>query len=217
MKLPYITLVSTTSIDGKIRGLREGERLSEITPLSRKVTTRIHELRAKSDAILVGANTIRLDNPHLTVRYAKYHKKPWRVTLSTKGNINLKSNFYDGEAPTILITTQGAPKTKIKSLKEKGIKVIITGSSQIDLHRAFGELRNLNIKKVMVEGGPTIISNLLNEKLVSKAILITYPFLLGGDMVVPTLTKRLNHPIKAKLLQIYKLDNFVFKTYELMY
>ena len=66
-----VSIISTTSIDGKIRGFGEDDRLSDIYPMPQSVLIEIHKLRAKFDGIMVGANTVRLDNPSLTVRYVE--------------------------------------------------------------------------------------------------------------------------------------------------
>ena len=84
---PYITLSAAISIDGKIATKIGDSKLS-----SKKDKTRVHRLRAKNDAILIGSNTVKQDNPMLTVRYAK-GKNPIRIVLDSKAAINPKSRI----------------------------------------------------------------------------------------------------------------------------
>src|SRR5574338_104846 len=84
---PYVILNAAISIDGKIASKNNYSKLSSKTDLKR-----VHELRSNVDAILVGKNTVKRDNPLLTVRYTK-GKNPIRVILDSNGSISINSRI----------------------------------------------------------------------------------------------------------------------------
>jgi len=84
---PYVILSAATSIDGKI-ATRTG--ISHLS--SKQDSIRLHKLRSKVDAILVGKNTVLRDNPMLTVRHIK-GKNPIRIILDSEGNIPKNSKI----------------------------------------------------------------------------------------------------------------------------
>ncbi len=95
---PYVILSAATSVDGKIATRTGDSNLS-----SRQDKVRLHKLRSKVDAILVGKNTVLLDNPLLTVRYTR-GKNPIRIILDSKGTISKKSKILQtsNKIPTII-------------------------------------------------------------------------------------------------------------------
>ena len=84
---PHVILSAAVTIDGKIATRTGDSKLS-----SKRDKIRVHKLRSKVDAILVGINTVLLDDPILTVRYAK-GKNPVRVVLDSRGTISSKSRI----------------------------------------------------------------------------------------------------------------------------
>lgn len=86
---PYVILSAAISIDGKIATRTGKSNLS-----SKRDLIRIHNLRKNVDAILIGKNTVNIDNPLLTVRYVK-GKNPIRVILDPKGSLSLKSKVIN--------------------------------------------------------------------------------------------------------------------------
>src|SRR5574339_480471 len=111
---PYIILNAAITIDGKIASKTGDSKLS-----SKKDVIRVHKLRSNVDAILVGRNTIKRDNPLLTVRYAK-GKNPIRIILDSKGSIPINSKIFQTskKIPTIIATSSQISSHK-KILLEK--------------------------------------------------------------------------------------------------
>ena len=95
---PYVILSAAISIDGKISTITGDSKLS-----SKKDHIRLHKLRSKVDAILIGKNTLLQDDPILTVRYTK-GKNPIRIILDSKGTIPINSRIIktSNEIPTII-------------------------------------------------------------------------------------------------------------------
>jgi len=201
MHRPYTIIVSEVTIDGKLT-LKRGSSSKEIMKFMDEEATRyLHQIRAKVDGIMVGAETIRTDNPFLTVRYAEGNN-PTRIIPTRTANIPLDANVLQHHAPTIIVTTEKAPAEKVDALKEK-VEVITCGNDEVDLIRMMDILYQKGIKKLMVEGGATLNWQLLKLGLVDEVRLIHMPFIVGGKDT-PTLVdgegfSSLDEIIKAKL------------------
>ncbi|RUM58642.1 MAG: 5-amino-6-(5-phosphoribosylamino)uracil reductase, partial [Persephonella sp.] len=149
MRRPYTLIVSEVTIDGKLT-LRRGYSSKEIMKFMDEEATRyLHQIRAKVDGIMVGAETVRTDNPFLTVRHV-VGRNPVRIIPTRTANIPLDANILKSDAPTIIITTEKAPEEKVKKLEEKA-EVIICGKDEIDLIHMMEILYNKGIKSLMVE------------------------------------------------------------------
>jgi diaminohydroxyphosphoribosylaminopyrimidine deaminase / 5-amino-6-(5-phosphoribosylamino)uracil reductase len=162
--MPFVILKVAMSKNGKISG-RKYISCAE----SRK---KVHLMRADSDAILVGINTVIADNPKLTTRLVK-GKNPIRVVLDSRLRIPLDSNVLDKKAKTIIATTKKYDKKKMRKLK--GIEIIICGKNKVDLKRLLKELGEKNVIKLMVEGGKEVIDSFITQKLVNKAVFFVSP------------------------------------------
>ena len=219
MNRPYIIIVSEVTIDGKLT-LKRGASSKEIMQfMDEEATKYLHQIRAKVDGIMVGAETIRTDNPFLTVRYAE-GKNPTRIVPTSQANIPLDANILQKHAPTIIVTTENAPEDKVKSLEEK-VEVIKCGENQVDLIKMMDVLYNKGIKTLMVEGGSTLNWNLIKLGLVDEIRLIHMPFIIGGEDT-PTFVdgegfKSLDEIVKAKLRAHFLRGSHLITEWEIKY
>lgn len=172
---PYVILSAAMSIDGKIAARTYHSKLS-----SKKDLVRVHKLRRNADAILVGKNTVLVDNPTLTVRYVK-GKNPIRIILDSKASIPLTSKIIKTARRicTIVIVTKKAPKKNIERLQRNGVTVIRCGNNRINLKKLLEILWKKGINKILLEGGGITNWFFLKERLVDKIILTITPFVLG--------------------------------------
>ncbi|TLX94694.1 MAG: 2,5-diamino-6-(ribosylamino)-4(3H)-pyrimidinone 5'-phosphate reductase [Thaumarchaeota archaeon] len=172
---PYIILSAAMSIDGKIASRSGDSKLS-----SKKDLVRLHRLRRNMDAILVGRNTIAVDDPLLTVRHVQ-GKNPIRVILDSRGAIAKSSKIIKtaSKIPTILVVTEKAPKT-LEKLTKKKVEVIRCGQDKIDLKRLLRILLKKRINKILLEGGGITNWYFIKEKLIDELILTVTPYVLGG-------------------------------------
>ena len=178
MGRPYTIMVSEVTIDGKLT-LRKGVSSKEIMKYMDEEAVRyLHELRAKVDGIMVGAETIRTDNPFLTVRHVE-GKNPTRIVPTSKANIPLDANILQKHAPTIIFTSSEAPEDKVKALEEK-VEVIRCGKEKINVLRMMEILYSKGIKNLIVEGGSTLNWELIKYGLIDEIRLIHMPFIVGG-------------------------------------
>ncbi len=219
MNRPYIIIVSEVTIDGKLT-LSRGVSSKEIMKFMDEEATRyLHQIRAKVDGIMVGAETVRTDNPFLTVRYAE-GKNPTRIVPTSKADIPLDANILQKHAPTIIVTTESAPEERVKALEEK-VEVVKIGDNSVDLIKMMDFLYKRGIKNLMVEGGSTLNWNLIKLGLVDEIRLIHMPFIIGGKDT-PTLVdgegfKSLDEIVKAKLRAHFLRGSHLITEWEIKY
>jgi 2,5-diamino-6-(ribosylamino)-4(3H)-pyrimidinone 5'-phosphate reductase len=173
---PHVILSAAMTLDGKIASKTGDSELS-----SKQDKIRVHKLRSNVDAILVGSNTVKRDNPTLTVRHAK-GKNPIRIILDSKGTINLNSKIVrtSKKIPTILAVSKKATKKNIFQLKKHSIEVIITGKNRTNIKNLLRKLSEKKIRTILVEGGGSVNWEFLKEGLVDEIIVTVSPFLIGG-------------------------------------
>ena len=141
-----------------------------------------HEVRAASDAIMVGSNTIRLDNPSLTVRHVP-GSNPLRVVSASMGDLPLDSQILTDGKSTLVAVSEAAPASRIAALRSSGAEVVYVGSVNVDLVGLFGLLHERGIGSIVVEGGATLLASLLRGRLVDRIVVQHIPVIFGGDGV----------------------------------
>jgi riboflavin-specific deaminase-like protein len=210
-----------STIDGKIT-IRQGTSSKIFGKILKKekgfkeMTEKLYQKRAQSDGIMVGSKTIIIDNPSLRAK----NKDLVRVIPDAKGEIPLNSNIFIDGGKTIIGITKRTPKSYIRELKKKCIKIVLCGSGpNIDLSLLMKKLYLIGIRKLMVEGGGTLNWNLISKGLVDEIIVVTFPLLVGG-LKTPTICdgdgiEDINEIIFAKLIRVYRTDSFVLKRYKL--
>jgi 5-amino-6-(5-phosphoribosylamino)uracil reductase len=219
MKRPYVIIVSEVTVDGKLT-LSKGVSSKEIMKFMDEEANRyLHETRAKVDGIMVGAETIRTDNPYLTVRYVS-GKNPTRIIPTSTADIPLDANILKKDSPTIIVTTEKAPEERVKALSEK-VEVIIAGKEEVDLFKMMDILYNRGIRNLMVEGGSTLNWNLIKNGLVDEIRIIHMPFIVGGTDT-PTLVggegfKSLEEVVKLKLRAHFMRGSHLITEWEVKY
>ncbi len=170
---------SAMSIDGKIASVSMDSRLSSMQDI-----VRVHRLRSMVDAVMVGINTVKIDDPMLNVRYVKGKKRgPLRVIVDSNATIaDIKCKIMDtcNTIPTLIAVSERASKDRINTIISKGAKVIIIGKDMVDLKGLLHELAIMNIKSILVEGGGEVNWSLIKEGLLDELIVTVAPVILGG-------------------------------------
>jgi len=174
---PYVILSSAISVDGKIATRAGDSNLS-----SKQDKVRLHKLRSKVDAILVGKNTVLLDNPLLTVRYAR-GKNPIRIILDSKGTISKKSKILQtsDKIPTIIAVSKKISKSNFDKLCKFPVEIITAGKNSVDIKLLLKKLSNKKINTILVEGGGTVNWEFIKHNLFDELIITLSPFLIGGN------------------------------------
>ena len=153
---PFVIAKCGMSLDGRLTAPpSEGRWLT--SPASRR---HAHRLRAQVDAILVGAETIRTDDPQLTVRGVQGARQPWRVVLSRSGSLPANAR---------ILKDRFANRTLV--FREIGFDSLLR------------ELGAKEITSVLIEGGGGVLGQALDQRLVDKVQVYAAPILTGGPIV----------------------------------
>lgn len=181
-KIPYITLKVAQSIDGKIS--KSNNEQSWLT--GKESILFVHQKRAVYDAVLVGANTVAVDNPLLTVRNVE-GRNPKRIILDGKLSIDLNAKVLNCEdvEKTFLITSEDSDNAKIKKIIEKGAKVyqFKSDKAQLELKDILIKLGEEKITSLFVEGGSEIFSQFIDENTYDEIIILQAPITLGEGVI----------------------------------
>lgn len=172
----YVIVYSTMTVDGKIASRTRYSKLSCQHDLRR-----LHELRSESDGIMIGANTVIIDDPSLRVKYVN-GKNPTRIIVDGMLKTSLTARVYTLKtAKTLVLTTSIAPENKIRALKNLGIEVIkFPGEPPINMRKALNELCIRGLQKIMVEGGGELLWHLFKDDVVDELRLTIAPYIFGG-------------------------------------
>ena len=212
---PKVTLSAAITLDGKI-----GQKNKQIVLSSKADKIRVHKLRSKSDAILVGKNTVEQDDPLLTVRYAK-GKNPIRIILDSHGTIKNTSRIIKTckRVPTIIVTSEIISKPNLNRLQKLPLDVIICGKNQVNLTKLLPVLSKKGIKTVLLEGGGTLNRSFLKKNLIDEMIIALTPYVLGSKNTV-SLFEGLSFPslkikFPLKLKNVQKNGNEIILNYKI--
>ena len=164
------------TIDGRIASKTRYSKLSCPHDLKR-----LHELRARCDAIMVGANTVIIDDPSLRLKYVK-GRNPDKVVVDGLLRTSLTARVYTLKtSKTIVLTTGSAPQEKVKRLREMGVEVVaLSERPPIDMRKAMEVLSSLGYRDVMVEGGGELIWHLFKDQVVNELRVTIAPYIFGG-------------------------------------
>jgi len=178
---PFVTLKLAASLDGRIAAA-SGDSQWISGEQSRRV---VHELRNRVDAILVGAETVRNDDPRLTCRM-RGGRDPLRVILDGRLSISPSARVctQPSTAPTLIATSEDHGRgEKQAQLEAQGVQVVcLPGKNgQVPLRPLLVELGRRGHKSVLIEGGGRIAAAALREGVVDKVLFFYAPLLLGGE------------------------------------
>ncbi len=183
--LPYVTLKVAQTLDGYIADTRGTSRW-----ISGEESRRlVHAMRSVHDAILVGAGTVRKDNPRLTARHGEI-RSPLRVVIDGNLTSAPTANVYQhqGRFPTIVFCGARAAKryaARRIALERRGVAVYpfpADRNGKMDLRIVLRLLSKLGIASILVEGGSEMYSQLLNQHLADRLYWFVAPKMLGGGL-----------------------------------
>ena len=180
---PFVHLKLAVSVDGKI-ATRTGDSRWIAGPEAR---ARAHELRHACDAILVGAGTVRIDDPLLTDRSGRTRRRSLvRVVLDERLQMAEGSQLVRtaNEAPVLLFSGGDAGtssrKSSLDTLEAYGVDVIHDEAGGRDVVKVLEELGRRSIQSVLVEGGGAVAGAFIDARLVNKVTFFVAPVIIGG-------------------------------------
>ena len=210
---PYVLLSAAISADGYLDDA-SGVRLvlSGAADLDR-----VDELRAGSDAILVGANTIRRDNPRLLVRSAARRERrielgqpasPVKVTLTISGAVDPQARFFTRACePPLVYAAAACGPALARALADRASVIVAprTGrpaAGELDLTWILADLAGRGIGRLMVEGGSAVLARFLSAGLADELSLAVAPVFVA-DAAAPRL---LDGPVPAGRMRLAGMD-----------
>jgi 2,5-diamino-6-(ribosylamino)-4(3H)-pyrimidinone 5'-phosphate reductase len=184
---PFVFINVAVTADGKTDTFeRRGAAIS-----SARDKERVDNLRAGSDAVMVGGRTLLDEDPKLTVKSEALRAErvahglspnPIKVGVATKADIRPDSNFlHAGAARIVIFTTDRTSKTQVEFLRERDVEVYVHHSPRVDLEEALRTLNELGVERLMVEGGGTLNFELLRLGLVDELTMYVAPMIFGGQ------------------------------------
>ncbi|MGM0898896.1 MAG: bifunctional diaminohydroxyphosphoribosylaminopyrimidine deaminase/5-amino-6-(5-phosphoribosylamino)uracil reductase RibD [Bacillota bacterium] len=178
---PFVTLKHAITLDGKIA--TRGGRSEKITGPA--VQQDVHKLRVLHDAILVGAQTVALDNPRLTNRAADSLKQPIRVVLDHDLRIPQESHIIQvPDAPTWIITGSNADIENRAIHFPAHVTILQLDEPRVEIMSALKLLAERKVLSVLVEGGQKINTAFLNSRQVDEIATYIAPVILGDEGTV---------------------------------
>ncbi|NOY23122.1 MAG: bifunctional diaminohydroxyphosphoribosylaminopyrimidine deaminase/5-amino-6-(5-phosphoribosylamino)uracil reductase RibD [Acidobacteria bacterium] len=171
---PYVILKAAITLDGFIADSTGNSKwISNSASRSE-----VHLLRSQVDAVLIGAGTVRTDNPKLNVRMVK-GRNPQKIVLSNSGNLSPKSNVFTDR--TILVTAPDA-LTDEKKMKFQGIGVQLLEDSGPVLTPLLKSFATMGLTSLLVEGGAGIFGAFTEQRLVDEFLIYVAPVILGDGI-----------------------------------
>ena len=174
-KQPLGILKYAMTLDGKIA--TTSGHSAWIT--NQDARTEVHQLRAACDAVIVGGNTVRQDNPYLTSHNNDAHN-PLRVVMSRSLNLPEQARLWDtNKASTLVLTEVGSSQTFQKMLREKGVEVVEFRS--LTPEQVMTHLYKLGFCSVLWECGGILAASAIAQGAVQKIMAFIAPKIIGGD------------------------------------
>ena len=219
---PYTVLSCGVSLDGYLDSATEQRLL-----LSNDADfDRVDEVRSDSDAIMVGAGTVRRDDPALLVRSAERQRRrvelgaastPVKVTVTAEGDLNPEAQFFStGDCEKLVYCASQAADKMREVLGE--LATVIDSGAEVSMRAISEDLHQRGVRRLMVEGGGTIHTQFLTEGVADELQLAVAP-LFVGDSRAPRFVGDGEFPWcadhRASLVEVRPIDDVVLLRYAL--
>jgi 5-amino-6-(5-phosphoribosylamino)uracil reductase len=218
---PYTLLSCCVSIDGYI-----GNAASRLFLSNDADFDRVDAVRASCDAILVGAETIRVDNPRLLVRSQTRRDEraarglppsPMKVTVTRRAELDARADFFRaGDAEKLVYCAR--PRVADARVLLEPAATVVDGGDRVAMRRISTDLAGRGVERLMVEGGGTVHTQFLTEDIVDELQLTVAP-LFVGDSEAPRFVRDgvfpWNPGRRAELVDVRKLGDVVLLRYAL--
>ncbi|MFG2352020.1 RibD family protein [Streptomyces phaeochromogenes] len=216
---PYVLLSAAMSVDGYLDDATpERLRLSNAEDFDR-----VDQVRAESDAILIGATTMRKDNPRLLVNSESRRVQrvadgkpeyPLKVTVTKSGDLSADLNFWHHGGDKLVITVDSAVE-KIRATLD-GLADVVSVGPDLQWSLVLDELGRRGVGRLMVEGGGTIHTQLMAQGFADEIHLAIAPLLVGQPEAARFLGAA-DYPggstSRMKVLEVRAIGDVVFVRY----
>jgi 5-amino-6-(5-phosphoribosylamino)uracil reductase len=218
---PYTLLSCCVSIDGYI-----GNAASRLLLSNKADFDRVDAVRASSDAILVGARTVRADNPRLLVRSEARRgeraarglpESPMKVTVTRRADLDARADFFKvGDAEKIVYCA--SPWVADARDRLGPVATVVDAGDAVEMRTLSTDLAARGVDRLMVEGGGTVHTQFLTEDIVDELQLTVAPVFVG-DSGAPRFVRDgifpWNPARRAELVDVQKLGDVVLLRYAL--
>ncbi len=181
---PYTMLSCSVSLDGYL-----GDQTPRLALSNEADFDRVDEVRASCDAIMVGAVTVRTDNPRLLVRSQARRDlrtarglpaSPMKITVTERADLDVGSNFFTaGETEKLVYTS--SPRVADARARLGPVATVVDGGRRVRMRRLSADLADRGVERLMVEGGGIVHTQFLADDLVDELQLVIAPFFVGDS------------------------------------
>jgi riboflavin biosynthesis pyrimidine reductase len=217
VQAPHLRVNMVTSVDGA--ATVEG-RVGVLSGTADH--TLLHELRALSDVLLVGAGTIRAEG-YGPLRLTDEQKRrraeaglqevPRLAVLTRSLDLDLTAPvFTQATARPLLVTAEQAPAAR-RAAAEQVAEVLVAGEHAVALRRALHALADLGLPRVLSEGGPRVLAEMFADDLVDELCLAVAPLVTLGDELRITAGPALPEARRLRLGHVLECEEFLFLRY----
>jgi 5-amino-6-(5-phosphoribosylamino)uracil reductase len=218
---PYTLLSCSVSIDGYI-----GNAASRLLLSNEADLDRVDAVRASCDAIMVGAATVRIDNPRLLVRSQARREEraaqglpvsPMKVTVTRRAELDARAAFFTvGDAEKIVFCA--SPRVAHARERLGRVATVVDGGETVEMRKLTTDLAARGVERLMVEGGGTVHTQFLIEDIVDELQLTVAPVFVG-DSEAPRFVRDGSFPWnagrRAALVDVCKIGDLVLLRYAL--
>jgi 5-amino-6-(5-phosphoribosylamino)uracil reductase len=218
---PYTLLSCSVSLDGYL-----GDQTPRLALSNDADFDRVDEVRASCDAIMVGAVTVRMDNPRLLVRSQSRRDRrvdrglapsPMKITVTDRADLDARSNFFTaGETEKLVYTS--SPRVADAEARLGPVATIVDGGQPVRMRRLSEDLADRGVERLMVEGGGVVHTQFLSDDLVDELQLTVAPFFVG-DSSAPRFVSDGHFPWnpgrRATLAEVRQIGDVVLLRYAL--
>jgi len=218
---PYTLLSCSVSIDGYIAGAASRLLLSNDADFDR-----VDAVRASCDAILVGAKTVRIDNPRLLVRSQARREEraarglaasPTKVTVTGGAELDARADFFAADDAAKIVY---CPSPLVADARKRlgSVATVVDGGESVKMRALSADLAERGVERLMVEGGGTVHTQFLTEDIVDELQLTVAPVFVG-DSQAPRFVRDGRFPWntsrRAALVDVRQIGDVVLLRYAL--
>ncbi len=181
--LPFVTCKCAMTLDGNIATITGDSRWISCEESRRHA----HRMRASNDAIMVGVDTIIIDNPQLTVRHVR-GSNPLRVIVDTHLRTPESVGVIEGESAkmTVIATTESNPKVHLRYTRQ-GATILVCKEydGRVSMPDLLQKLGKMGIQSILLEGGSRLAGDMLKNSMIDEFVFFIAPRILGSDGFAP--------------------------------
>lgn len=217
---PYTAIDMVTTVDGK------ATLVGKAYPIGSKVDHLVmRRIRAAADAVMVGGETLRRENVNpcvpleLQARRTARGLAPQPMAIAVTGSADLPVSgtfFRSGAFPPVVVTTGRAPAGRIAAI-EPHARVLVAGEERVEPQLMMRKLvEQLGVRRLVVEGGPTLNGALIAEGLVDELFWTIAPKVVGGSALRTMIEGEalpLDRLARLELVSLYHHENELFVRY----